>query len=132
MFIRESRKNIKGTTYTYYKLVEAFRNENGTPTNRTILDLNASDLDGINPEEYGELATRITEMVYSHKERLIPLDEHIESVAKKIADKIISKLLNKDQTVEIKEVTIKPETVETIEVRSIGAENIGLETLKLL
>ncbi len=132
MFIRESRKNIKGVTYTYYKLVEAFRNENGTPTNRTILDFNASDLEGINPEEYGELATRITEMVYSHKQRLIPLDEHIESIAKKIADKIISKLLNKDQTAEIKEVTIKPETIETIEVRSIGAENIGLETLKLL
>jgi hypothetical protein len=54
MFIRESRKNIKGVTYTYYKLVEAFRNENGTPTNRTILDFNASDLEGINPEEYGE------------------------------------------------------------------------------
>jgi len=56
MFIRESRKNVKGVTYTYYKLVESFRNENGIPTNRTILDLSSEDLDGIKAEEFGVLA----------------------------------------------------------------------------
>jgi len=132
MFIRESRKNIGGVTYTYYKLVEAYRNENGTPTNRTIIDLSASDLEGIIPEEFGELATRITEIVYTKKQRLFLAKEQIELAAKRISDKIIYKMLNKEQEEKTKEVTIKPETVETIEVRSIGAENVALETLKLL
>jgi len=132
MFIRESRKNVKGVTYTYYKLVESFRNENGIPTNRTILDLSSEDLDGIKAEEFGVLATRVTEIVYTKAMRLIELESRIEIAAKKIAAKIVSKMLNKDGDKQKETVTIKPETVETMEVRSIGAENIGIEIFKYL
>jgi transposase len=132
MFIRESRKNIKGEIYTYYKLVEAYRNEKGTPTNRTILDFGKNDIDGIEKEEFTILSNRINEIVYTKQPSLFSIPDHIEITARKLSEKIISKMLNKEVENKIEEVTIRPGTVETIEVRSIGAENIGIETLKYL
>lgn len=44
MFIREVKTRIKGQEYTAYRLVEAYRNSEGKPRQRVIMNLGAIDL----------------------------------------------------------------------------------------
>lgn len=128
LFIRVSKKNVNGKTYSYHKLVESYRNGNNVPTNRTILDIGHLDLD---KTELKELAKRIEEIVYTKKQRLIDTPEHIEKLAQELSSKIIKKMLNKQEETN-EEVTIDPSTVETSNVKTIGAEYVGHEIFKEL
>jgi DNA polymerase III delta prime subunit len=63
MFIKRIEKKNKNSDkiYTYYRLMESYRTEDGKPRQKKILDLNGLDLD---KEGFKALADRIEDLVY--------------------------------------------------------------------
>lgn len=148
MFIREITKKSNGVTYTYHRLSESYRNSDGKPRQRIILDLGKLDIPS---KDWKSLADRIEELVHGKGDRLFPIGEHLETLARYYARIIQKNMLSEKEITEfdieekeeeeivqeiIKEeieiVELQRKSWEIIDTRSISAEYIGVEMFKKL
>ena len=128
--IKTQTRKCKDTKYYTFKLVENSR----TPTNKiyrkTLLNL-GHNYCTIQENEWKSLTTCI-ENILAGVIPLLPLPDHIEREAQRIANLLIKKhgkeisTINNGKHYE----TIDIESIENSDVRSVGAEHLAYETVK--
>lgn len=132
MYIRAKAKKNKGSSKIYYthELVESRRTEKG-PRQITLLNLDPFDL---HHDYWKMLANRIQEVI-SGQQRLMPLDEHMETLARHYAKLLIQKQFKENSEHQEHEADFQSVDVNAIastEAKSIGPEYLGLEAMKQL
>ncbi len=126
MFIREiKQKGRKGKQYTYHRLVETSRTDEG-PRQRTIINLGILS---IAKEKWHLLASRIAANL---KGQISFIEEgaEIESLAYYHAQRILNKEHSGREHLPAAEVLLN--SLEVIDSRTIGAEGVGLSWLRYL
>lgn len=132
MFIRAKEKRNRNSSKVYYthKLVESVRTEHG-PRQKTLLNLGTLDLE---QKYWKSLANRI-EVLLRGQQRLTPLDENIEALARHYAKLLVQKQMSENNEF------IEPDQdfqnvdvngLSSSEGKSIGAEHVGLNAMKQL
>jgi len=132
MFIKKIKKTNKNSdkVYTYYRLVESYRTPNG-PRHKTILNLGCPD---IKDKEFKLLADRIEEIM-TGTERMVSVPDHIETLARHYANRILEenitlKSIGEKKETEKEYVAVDPKSTSVIKSRSIGGEYIVSKALE--
>ncbi len=133
MFIRSTKKSIKGKVYTQQQLMASIRTPLG-PRQQMILNLGKLT---VPKSQFKILANRIEEII-SHQDNLFPCPDDIEALARHFAEQIIQKNL----TPSTPKIIIEPKAVDYALVnlnslmhsgaRCLGAEYIIFHIIKEL
>jgi len=132
MYIRVKAKMNKGSKKVYYthELVESVRTEQG-PRQVILLNLDPFDLDR---NHWKTLAKRIKEII-SGQQRLMPLDEQLETLARHYAKLLAQKKMADQSPIKEQETDFQSVDVNAIastESKSIGPEYVALQVMKKL
>ncbi len=130
MYIRAKEKKNKasGKSYYTYELVESRRTDKG-PRQVTLLNLNPFDVDS---KHWKSLSKRIEEIL-GGQQRLIPLDDHIETLARHYAMLLVKQQTSHQvNTNEPDYQSVDVHGLESGESRSIGQEHVGMQAMKEL
>lgn len=126
MYIRKViQKGKKNKNYTYYRLVENIRTENG-PRQRTLLNLGRLNLPS---ERHPLLAKRIEEYL-KNQLLLFQNDPEIESLAFYFGQRLINQSSMPSSRLPAVEVIL--DTLEASHCRTIGSEQVGLSWFRYL
>ena len=136
MFIRATShiNNKNGKTYSNYRLVESYRNQNGKVRQSTILTL-GTDFN-IDKSKWKLLSDRIEE-ICSGQDSLIPLEPELEKKAESIARQVIQKrgqpqIISKSIKSDTDLQSVDLNSLEHQDVKQIGAEYLGVTAAKQL
>jgi len=133
MFIKEINKKNKGSkkSYTYYRLVESYRNLNGDPRHRTLLNLEKLD---IAKEDWQLLAKRIEAKISGSNNTIFDkMPKYIDDLASHYSELLINKQFQKktSQLTELESDIDDSETeIETEKIIEPDYEVIDLNSLK--
>jgi len=133
MFIKETKKNIKGISYVQHQLVESIRTNAGS-RHKLILNLGRISLD---KDKWKSLANRI-ESILNNQPLLFEEDEEVECLAIHYAKKIKQKRLEQTK-IETQETEIEAEDYEEVNInslsnsnsKSIGSEHVALSQIEI-
>jgi len=126
MFIREvTQKGKKGKRYTYHRLCETIRTNEG-PRQRIVINLGTLSLP---KEKWPLLASRIAANVKGQIS-FLARDAAIESLAYYHAHRILNKEHSGEENLPVAEILLN--TLEVVDSRTIGAEGVGLSWMRYL
>ena len=140
MFIRASSQVDKKTkarkSYTTFRLVETYRNQDGKVRQRTLINLGCHfDF----PKEQWKLIADRVEEICRGQQTLIPLEQAVEKEAGRIAKLITKKCSEPDKekttsaTTSIRDLqTVDINSLSHDDVRKIGCEHVGYHAIKQL
>lgn len=134
MYIRKTKtKVINNVSYYTYRMVESVRSGNKVKQ-RTLLNLGAQ-YKTIAESDYDLLSERV-ENIITGQQRLLPLNDKLETEAQRIAHLIIKKhsqpIAPSSKGSESKYELVDLSTIENSDVRTVGAEHLSYEISKQL
>jgi len=140
MFIRASSQVDKKTkakkSYTTFRLVETYRNQDGKVRQRTLINLGCHF--NFPKEQWKPIADRVEEICRG-QQTLIPLEQAVEKEARRIAKLVTKKYSEPDKekaisaTTSIRDLqTVDVNSLSHDDVRKIGCEHVGYHAIKQL